>query len=161
MQPQTTQWRCLGRFAASSSSSSRSSLPLPLRLACKQNGIASLFNRSSQQQRAVSSSARSSLLRPTIIPTAATPAPTVVATVAASFSTTANYQLIKPLPKLLEIPEEDFTEVYLKGSGPGGQKIVRCASCFPSGLLLPTESMFGVSYSATSFVRCHSQDTHD
>ena len=31
----------------------------------------------------------------------------------------------KPLPPRLKIPDAELTVAYLKGSGPGGQKIVR------------------------------------
>jgi hypothetical protein len=32
--------------------------------------------------------------------------------------------LVKKMPPRLVIPESDMTEVFVKGSGPGGQKIV-------------------------------------
>lgn len=42
----------------------------------------------------------------------------------ALFTTTAKYQKVKYPPRPKPPPDEDITEVYLKGSGPGGQKIV-------------------------------------
>jgi len=36
----------------------------------------------------------------------------------------------KAYPPRLVIPESDLTESFLKGTGPGGQKIVRCTLQF-------------------------------
>lgn len=40
-------------------------------------------------------------------------------------------------PKLVD--ESEFTEAFLKGSGPGGQKIVRPASFSPNGAVLTSK----------------------
>lgn len=62
-------------------------------------------------------------------PVIATPAarPGAAAVAAAPFTTTAPSWL-KPwqMPPRPKLPEDELEEVYLKGSGPGGQKIVRC-----------------------------------
>lgn len=42
----------------------------------------------------------------------------------ALFTTTATYRRVQYPPRPKPPPDEDITEVYLKGSGPGGQKIV-------------------------------------
>lgn len=49
---------------------------------------------------------------------------TISAPAAAPFSSTAPQHKVKYPPRPKPPPEEDITESYLKGSGPGGQKIV-------------------------------------
>lgn len=51
--------------------------------------------------------------------------PLSVAGSGALFTTTATCQKIQYPPRPKPPPDEEITEVYLKGSGPGGQKIVR------------------------------------
>jgi hypothetical protein len=51
---------------------------------------------------------------------------------AAALSTTACAQRQARIPKLEPPPETDIEEVFVKGSGPGGQKIVRLPSCAPA-----------------------------
>lgn len=51
--------------------------------------------------------------------------PLLVASSGALFTTTATCQKIQYPPRPKPPPDEEITEVYLKGSGPGGQKIVR------------------------------------
>lgn len=47
---------------------------------------------------------------------------------ASCFTTTAPHYKVKYPPRPKPPPEEEITEAYLKGSGPGGQKIVRFVS---------------------------------
>jgi len=58
-----------------------------------------------------------------------------------SFTTTPALFLPKPLPPLPVIPDSDFTEAFLKGSGPGGQKINKTSSAvqlkhLPTGIVV-------------------------
>ncbi|CAN8095910.1 unnamed protein product [Discula destructiva] len=60
---------------------------------------------------------------------------------AASFTTTATCQKIQYPPRPKPPPDEDITEVYLKGSGPGGQKINKTSSAvqlkhIPTGIVI-------------------------
>lgn len=75
-------------------------------------------------------------------PVIATPARSAVATAPARTPVTATAPFTTTTPTWLKawqmpprpkLPEEELEEVYLKGSGPGGQKIVRFAtfSTFP------------------------------
>lgn len=69
------------------------------------------------------------------------PGPCVVyAVAAAGITTTAPCLKVQYPPRPKPPPDEDITEVYLKGSGPGGQKIVKNLS--PSQpYTLPTPSL--------------------
>lgn len=55
--------------------------------------------------------------------------PLLIGSAGALFTTTATCQKIQYPPRPKPPPDEEITEVYLKGSGPGGQKIVRLPPC--------------------------------
>lgn len=60
-----------------------------------------------------------------------------------SFSTNAAHSE-KPLPPRLVIPETDITESFLKGTGPGGQKINKTSSAvqlkhLPTGIVVKSQ----------------------
>lgn len=55
----------------------------------------------------------------------------------AGLTTTARCLKIQYPPRPKPPPDEDITEVYLKGSGPGGQKIVRLPLSHRSAFILP------------------------
>jgi len=64
------------------------------------------------------------------------------------FLTTTPYALGKardPLPPRPTVPEDTFTEVFLKGSGPGGQKINKTSSAvqlkhLPTGIVIKSQA---------------------
>lgn len=60
------------------------------------------------------------------------------------FTTTTPLPANKPLPPRLKIPETDLQETFLKGSGPGGQKINKTSSAvqlkhLPTGIVVKSQ----------------------
>lgn len=113
MQSQAAR-RCLQRLAAPSSSSA--SLP---RLAPKINGLAYIPICPSIGKRMAWPIPH----RVATLSSNYTSTPTTIA--AASFSTTPTLLDTKRPSRPKPPPDEEFTETYVKGTGPGGQKIVR------------------------------------
>lgn len=71
--------------------------------------------------------------------------PIIMPTIARAFSTTPTDRKKDPLPPRPKVPVEETTKNYLKGSGPGGQKINKTSSAVqlthtPTGIVVKCQA---------------------